>query len=175
VLFTCSRASAQPLPEPSATDDVELGFRTELRLGNVIVPKNGVPNALRAGLAAGLSLRFGRIAFAADAAALFGTSDKNGWSAAVGADLEAEWLPARIALGLHLSTGARYFVSEATEDRRGPAWRAGIGVRLLLPDGWTVGLLPLAVERLPDGPGPYTPLRSRWAWEVTWLTVGFRR
>ena len=151
------------------------GFGGEVRFGYSIVTKNGVPNALRIGGAFGPNLlRAGPFELNLRLAAAFGSSEQFGYSYRLGGDVEAGIGLPRVPIRFYLSTGGHFFRSDATENRAGGLWRGAVGLRFLTRRKVYVGVEPFAIERLPDGPGPYTPLRSRWAFEITFLTVGYR-
>jgi len=150
-------------------------FRGELRGSFVIVDKNGVPDALRAGGSIGvMAFDHGPLGLAADGVFVVGHSEQAGWSLRAGANVEAEWLWQSVRTSVYLTTGLHFFMSRSSENRAGLLWRGGVGARFMVGGRWYVAVEPLAIERIPDGEGEYTPLRSRWAWELTFLAVGYR-
>lgn len=166
VLLSASAANAQGgwRFEPSA----------EARLSSSVVPKVGVPNSLRIGAGVGaLVFRHGVLDLSVALLVAVGEAEKAGHSYRLGAELE---LAARLpgALSPYVSSGGHFFVSKSTEDRSGGLWRAALGLRVFVSEHLYAGFEPLVVERLPDGPGRHTPLRSRWAYEIVFLTVGYR-
>lgn len=166
---------AVALAQPAAERGLVCEPRADFRLGFTVVRKNGVPNALRFGGGVGLVFaRLDPVALSVAAVGMFGSSEKVGHSYRVGGDVEAAFDLGDLGAAVVVSAGVHWFVSRAVEDRRGALFRGGVGFRIRAGEHLDVGFEPLAFERLPDGEGPYTPLRSRWAYEVTFLTVGYR-
>ena len=135
----------------------------------------GVPNAVRVGLSVAHRRVWnpGGWAVGASVPAVYGHSEGAGYTYRLG--LQAELARPFEALGLapYAAAGVHYFVSQGWDEVRfGPMWRLAAGLRIFGDDRYEVGVEPLAVERLPDGPGEHTPLRSRWGWDLTFLTVG---
>lgn len=170
-------------PEPTATREQLAapklewvpGFGGEIRISSTLVTKTGVPNALRFGGAFGpVVLRRGIFSLSPKLHGAIGTSEQFGHSWRVGGELEGELRLGNAPAAFYLSTGGHFFRSNADENRAGGLWRAAVGLRLLSRGHAYVGFEPFAVERLPDGLGPYTPVRSRWAFEFTFLSVGYR-
>ncbi len=162
----------------TATVNAQDGWRFapsfEARLSSSVVPNVGVPNSLRVGAAVGaLVFRRGVFDLSVNLHAAVGESEKAGHSYRLGGEVElAVQLPGSVSP--YLSSGGHFFVSKSTEDRSGGLWRAALGLRVFVSDHVYAGFEPLVVERLPDGAGRYTPLRSRWAYEIVFLTVGYR-
>ena len=149
-------------------------FRGELRGSFAIVDKNGVPDALRTGGALGVMFfDRGPLGLAVDGSFLIGHSEQAGWSLRAGGNLEAEWMFHTVRTSAYVTTGLHYFMSRSTENRSGLLWRGGVGARFML-GRWYIAVEPFAIERLPNGEGEHTPLRSRWVWELTFLAVGYR-
>jgi hypothetical protein len=140
-----------------------------------VVDRQGVPDALRAGVSFGVKLfSRGPFGLSADAVGALGFSEITGWSWRAGAAAEAEWLVTALRGSAYLSAGLHWFESYSEETRRGLLWRLALGLRVLPGGRWYVGLEPLAVEHLPPGPGEPSPFRSHWAFELAFLVLGFR-
>ena len=172
-------AIAEPAGEPARQTTIASPLRDRLRVEGrgsfVIVDKRGVPDALRGGASVGASLlTFGKHVVSADAVAVFGHSEKIGYSYRVGTNVELDRRLPAIGASIYGALGGFYFVSRAEEDRSGLLLRATVGFRVYTSKRVYIGFEPFALERVPDGPGVQTPVRSRWAWEMTFLSVGFR-
>jgi hypothetical protein len=140
-----------------------------------VVDKQGVPDALRVGASLGTHLmRRDQLELSADLVGLFGTSEEIGYSYRFGANLEIERRLAAIGASTYFALGLHYFVSRADEDRLGLLPRAALGFRVFTGKHVYIGFEPLAIERIPAGDGIQTPIRSRWAWELTFISVGVR-
>jgi hypothetical protein len=161
----------------TSTPERELRGRTRVQadVGWGVVDKNGVPDALRVGGRFGVLLwDQGPLGLSVDVGAHYGHSEEAGWSLKAGSDVEVEGLFVGPRISAYGSVGLHYFLSRSDEDRSGLLGRAAAGVRFMAGSRVFVGFEPLALERLPDGPGPHTPLRSRWAWGMTFLSIGVR-
>ena len=86
---------------------------------------------------------------------MIGYSEQDAWSYRAGAQLEAaRWLEAEHTQ-VYASTGLHVLRSRTDDEiRLGPAWRAAAGVRFAAGGNGYLGFEPLAIERLPNGPGP---------------------
>ncbi len=161
--------------QPTVVERLGRRARAQLRGSFAITDKRGAPDAIRLGGSAGaLVLRRGLFDVSLDAVAAFGFSEKIGHSYRLGSSLELDRRISSIRASAYMSAGLHYFVSRAAEDRTGLLGRLGVGFRIMTSEHVYVAFEPLAIERIPAGEGIQTPVRTRWAWEMTFLSVGFR-
>ena len=159
----------------SLSKRIQHRLRGNLRSSFSIPDKRGVPDAIRLGADVGaLVLRRGLFDLSMDSSFVFGFSEKIGHSYRVGSNIELDRRLPRLGASIYATTGLHYFVSRAAEDRKGLLWRASVGFRVNTSRHVYVGFEPFAIERMPNGEGVQTPVRTRWAWEMVFLSVGFR-
>lgn len=150
-------------------------LRADVRGSFVITDKRGAPDAIRmGGSVGGLILRRGLFDVSGDVVGVFGFSEKIGHSYRFGGTIELDRRLPTLEASVYVSAGAHYFVSRAAEDRTGGLGRVAVGFRIMTSKHVYVGFEPIAIERIPAGKGIQTPVRTRWAWEMTFLSVGFR-
>lgn len=159
---------------PIAEQD-DAGVRTGVQISWMLADEQGVPDAVRAGFSVGIPV------FRSDAGAriyiepgfLMGYSERDFWSFRAGGNVEGAWWFEAAKTQVYVSTGVHLFRSFTDEETRlGLLWRAGTGVRFAAGGKGFVGFEPFAIERLPNGPGVMTPLRSRWGIEITLIQAG---
>lgn len=172
LLSTALAADDGLAPVSEQTDD---GVRIGIQMSWMLAEKQGVPDAIRAGFSTGIPV------FRSDAGArisvvpsvLFGYSERDFWSFRAGGEVEGGWWFDAVKTQVYVSTGVHVFRSYTNEEIRfGALWRAGTGVRFAAGGRGYIGFEPIAVERLPNGPGVMTPLRTRWGYEITFLQAG---
>lgn len=150
-------------------------FAVELRGSYAVVDKAGVADAVRVGLSVADRRLWtpGPWAVGVAVPVVFGHSEAAGYSYRWGLQAElARPIPSE-RLAPYATAGLHYFVSQGWDEvRLGPMWRVALGLRMFSDGGWELGFEPLAIERLPNGPGPASPLRSRFVWDLTFLTLG---
>jgi hypothetical protein len=147
----------------------------EARTGYYAADKAGVSDATRVGVAVSHRrlVTPGPLAIGVGVPFVYGHSEQAGYSYRLGGQVEIAWPIPKERLAPYVETGVHYFVSQGWDEVRfGPMWRAGVGLRLFGEGHWEIGAEPIAIERLPKGPGPDSPLRSRWGWDLTFLTLG---
>lgn len=147
----------------------------ELRASYYVADKSGVADAARVGIALAHRRVWtpGPLAFGLAVPFAYGHSESAGYSYRLGVEAQIAHPVPALQLAPYVSAGAHYFVSQGWDEvRLGPMWRVALGLRMFGDRHWEVGVEPLALERIPSGPGPMTPLRSRWGWDLTFLTVG---
>lgn len=172
-LSTFSFAADQELrPVSEQTDE---GVKLGILMSYMLAEKQGVPDAIRAGFSAALPLHRADsgLRVYVEPGVLLGYSERDFWSIRAGANVEGAWWFDAAKTQVYLSTGVHFFRSYTDEETRvGALWRAGTGVRFAAGGNGFVGFEPIAIERLPNGPGTMTPIRTRWGYEITFLQAG---
>lgn len=170
MLSTAVAGDLRPVSEQS-----DQGVKVGIVMSYMLADKQGVPDAIRAGLSTGIPLVRADSGFrlAVEPSVLVGYSERDSWSLRAGANVEGGlWFDTAKTLA-YASTGLHFFRSYTSDETRiGPLWRSALGLRFAAGGKGYIGFEPIAIERLPNGPGIMTPLRSRWGLEITLLQAG---